>query len=162
MFQIYNYHFLLKPILWHSCKPFKIVYSGWFLAKKSKGAFTNYVCIFWHLTTYLPALVCTFYVVNKINLVFETNFSLHKKFLKLLFSTIKALPCQSTHFHGLLCQSMAFCTNLLMKLFPVLKSSTKYISCLFKLFQSVILPIPKKSNMYQYLKCTAISIWIQN
>ena len=31
-----------------------------------------------------------------------------------------------------------------------------------KLFGSVILPIPKKSNMYQYLKCTAISISIQN
>ena len=30
----------------------------------NKGAFTNYVCIFWHLTTYVPPLVCTFYVVN--------------------------------------------------------------------------------------------------
>ena len=28
--------------------------------------------------------------------------------------------------------------------------------------EPVILPIPKKSNMYQYLKCTAISISIQN
>ena len=29
-----------------------------------KGAFTNYVCIFWHLTTYVPPLVCTFHLVN--------------------------------------------------------------------------------------------------
>ena len=29
-----------------------------------QGAFTNYVCIYWHLTTYVPPLVCTLYVVN--------------------------------------------------------------------------------------------------
>ena len=35
----------------------------------TKGAFTNYVCIFWHLTMYVPPLVCTFYVVNLANLL---------------------------------------------------------------------------------------------
>ena len=28
-----------------------------------EGAFTSYVCIFWHLTMYVSPLVCTFYVV---------------------------------------------------------------------------------------------------
>ena len=38
--------------------------SGAIWGETGKGAFTNYVCIFWHLTTYVPPLVCTFYVVN--------------------------------------------------------------------------------------------------
>ena len=29
-----------------------------------KGAFIKYFCIIWHLTTYVPPLVCTFHVVN--------------------------------------------------------------------------------------------------
>ena len=45
-------HHTVCPIVCYNC------------AQGRKGAFTNYVCIFWLLTTYLPPLVCTFYVVN--------------------------------------------------------------------------------------------------
>ena len=49
----------------------------------------------------------------------------------------------------------------------VLHFSRKDVICLCcggndKGFGAVILPIPKKSNMYQYLKCIAILISIQN
>ena len=40
------------------------LYKNTYTRSSLKGAFTNYVCIFWHLTTYLSPLVCTFYVVN--------------------------------------------------------------------------------------------------
>ena len=45
--------------------------------ERAKGAFTNYVCIFWHLTTYLRTLLSLNFLCSKFSIFLTTYPSLN-------------------------------------------------------------------------------------